>query len=111
MREAPSIPNIKRLLEEGAEIVAFDPVGEENFKKRFPDAKITYAKTAEDALKDAEAAFIFTEWEEITSVPLTEYKKQMKTPFILDGRNCYPLEEAEEAQVDYVSIGRKEIKA
>ncbi len=111
LREAPSIPNIKRLLEEGAEIVAFDPVGEENFKKRFPDAKITYAKTAEEALKDAEAAFIFTEWEEITSVPLTEYKKQMKIPFILDGRNCYPLEEAEEAQVDYVSIGRKEIKA
>ena len=67
-------------------------------------------KKAEGTLKDAEAAFIFTEWEEITSVPLSEYKKLMKTPFILDGRNCYTLEEAEEAQVDYVSIGRKEIK-
>lgn len=110
LREAPSIPNVKRLLEEGADIFAYDPVGEENFKKRFPDEKITYVKTPEEALENAEAAFIFTEWEDIAELPLSEYKRLMKTPFLLDGRNCHAPEEAEKAGVHYVSIGRKEVK-
>ena len=62
LREAPSIENIKLLLENGADIYAYDPVADENFKKRFPEAKIKYVKEPEDALEGANVCFIFTEW-------------------------------------------------
>ena len=65
LREAPSIENIKLLLENGANIYAYDPVAEENFKKKFPNAPITYVKEPKEALEGANICFIFTEWNEI----------------------------------------------
>ena len=109
LREAPSIPNVRRLLDEGAEIVAYDPVGENNYRRLFP-TEIAYASSAEEALVDADIAFIFTEWNEIKEVKLSRYKELMKSAVIFDGRNCYELNEAEEAAVDYYSIGRKAIR-
>ncbi|GAB6168202.1 hypothetical protein JCM1393_06620 [Clostridium carnis] len=108
LREAPSIPNIRRLLDEGAEIFAYDPVGIDNFKKKFSEG-INYVYTVDEALKDAEIAFIFTEWNEIKSIKIDKYIKLMKTPIIFDGRNCYDLEEIKDTKVDYYSVGRKEI--
>ena len=108
LREAPSIPNIKRLLDEGAEIVAFDPVGEENFKKKF-NLPIEYVKSPKEALKNADVAFIFTEWKEIKNLDLQYYEKLMKTPIIFDGRNCYDINLVKEHNIDYYSIGRKEV--
>ena len=108
LREAPSIPNVRRLLDEGAEIVAYDPVGVNNFKKLFP-TEITYVNTPEETLVDADMAFIFTEWNEIKSVELSKYVELMNTPIIYDGRNCYDVKDAEEHNIDYYSIGRKEV--
>ncbi len=108
LREAPSIPNVRRLLDEGAEIIAYDPVGVENFKKVYP-SEITYVSTPEEALKDADMTFIFTEWNEIKSLDLSVYEKLMYTPIIFDGRNCYKVKEAKERQIDYYSIGRKSV--
>ena len=108
LREAPSIPNIKRLLDEGAEIVAFDPVGEENFKKKF-NLPIEYVKSPKEALKNADVAFIFTEWKEIKNLDLQCYEKLMKTPIIFDGRNCYDVNLVKEHNIDYYSVGRKEV--
>lgn len=108
LREAPSIPNIRRLLDEGAEIVAYDPVGINNFKKKFP-TEITYVNKPEETLKDADMAFIFTEWKEIKEISLDTYKALMKTPVIYDGRNCYGLEEVKNSHVDYYSVGRQEV--
>lgn len=108
LRDAPSIPNVRRLLDEGAEIVAYDPVGEENFKKLFP-TEITYVKTPEETLKDADAAFIFTEWNEIKSLHLNIYEELMNTPVIFDGRNCYEINDVEEKAIEYYSVGRKAI--
>lgn len=105
LREAPSIPNIRRLLDEKADIVAYDPVGIENFKKVFP-REITYAPNISDALKNADIAFIFTEWKEIKEYNLEEYKKLMKYPMIFDGRNCYDIKDAKNAGIEYYSIGR-----
>lgn len=107
LREAPSIPNVRRLLDEGAEIIAYDPVGVENFKKIYTDVK--YVNTPEETLKDADMAFIFTEWNEIKSLDLTVYEELMYTPIIFDGRNCYKVKEAKERQIDYYSIGRKPV--
>lgn len=108
LREAPSIPNVRRLLDEGAQIVAYDPVGVNNFKKLFP-SEIEYVTTPEETLKDADMAFIFTEWNEIKSVELDTYKSLMKTPVIFDGRNCYKIDEIKDMEVDYYSVGRCEV--
>ena len=108
LREAPSIPNIQLLLEEGANIYAYDPVGIENYKKLL-NKNIVYTKNPEEALKDAKVAFIFTEWNEITSLSLVKYKELMEDAIIFDGRNCYDLEEALISNVEYYSIGRDAI--
>ena len=108
LREAPSIPNVRRLLDEGADIIAYDPIGINNFKKLFPTS-IDYVNKPQDALKDADMAFIFTEWKEITSVKLSDYEHFMKTAIIYDGRNCYDIKEVEKYEVEYYSVGRKEI--
>ncbi|SHK16920.1 UDPglucose 6-dehydrogenase [Clostridium cavendishii DSM 21758] len=110
LREAPSIPNMRVLLDEGANIKAYDPVGVENFKKIFKGEKnLKYVQTPEEALEDADVAFVFTEWKQITGVELKKYKELMKKAIIFDGRNCYKLEEAISANVEYHSIGRNTI--
>ena len=105
LREAPSLDNVKLLLEKGANIYAYDPVGEDNFKKKYP-TEINYVSSPEEALKDANVCFIFTEWNEIKNVKPEEYKKLMKTPLVYDGRNIYNINEMIKEGVEYYSIGR-----
>lgn len=109
LREAPSIPNIRRLLDEGVEIKAYDPVGESNFKKLYP-TEIQYTESPEEAINDADLVFIFTEWNEIKNIPLNRYKELMRHPIIFDGRNCYSLDDARKSGIEYYSVGRKTIK-
>jgi UDPglucose 6-dehydrogenase len=110
LREAPSIENVKLLLDHGAEIYAYDPVAEDNFKKRFNNYEskgiITYVENIEDALKDANVCFVFTEWNKIKEIEPKEYKELMKTPLVYDGRNIYKTEDMENNGVEYYSIGR-----
>lgn len=108
LREAPSIPNVRRLLDEGAKIVAYDPVGINNFKKLYP-TEIQYVNNPEEALVDADMAFIFTEWAEIKSINIDKYKELMRTAVIFDGRNCYNPDEIAEKEINYYSIGRREV--
>ena len=105
LREAPSLDNVALLLEQGAQIYAYDPVAEENFKKKYP-TEIQYVKDPKEALKEANVCFIFTEWDEIKEIKPKEFKEFMKTPLVYDGRNIYNLEEMKKAQVEYYSIGR-----
>lgn len=105
LREAPSLENIPLLLEAGAKIYAYDPVGTENFRKRYPE-HITYVNNPQEALTDANVCFIFTEWAEIKNVQPMEYKNWMRTALVYDGRNIYPSKDMEKAGVEYYSIGR-----
>ena len=105
LREAPSLDNVKLLLEKGANIYAYDPVGVDNYKKKYP-TEINYVSSPEEALKDANVCFIFTEWNEIKNVKPEEYKKLMKTPLVYDGRNIYNINEMIREGVEYYSIGR-----
>ena len=106
LREAPSLDNVELLLKNNANnIYAYDPVGEDNFKKRYP-TEINYVSTPEEALEGANICFIFTEWNEIKEIKPEEYKKLMKTPLVYDGRNIYDLKEMEEKGIEYYSIGR-----
>lgn len=108
LREAPSIVNVGIMLDDGANIKAYDPIGIPNFSKIYPEESnnIKYCKTIEDTLKDADICFIFTEWKEIKDLNPEIFKKYMKTPIVLDGRNCYKPETMEECGVEYNSIGR-----
>ncbi|MCH3964275.1 MAG: UDP-glucose/GDP-mannose dehydrogenase family protein [Clostridium sp.] len=105
LREAPSIPNVKMLLEEGADIYAYDPVGMDNFRKIFPE-QVCYVNSPEEALKSADVAFIFTEWKEIVNIKPGKFKELMKTPVIYDGRNCYNVDTFKDMGIEYYSIGR-----
>mgnify|MGYP003370016942 FL=1 len=106
LREAPSKDNVKLLIESGADnIYAYDPVGADNFKKLYP-TEIHYVETPEEALKDANICFIFTEWGEIKAVKPEEYRKLMKTPLVYDGRNIYDVKEMKQNGIEYYSIGR-----
>jgi UDPglucose 6-dehydrogenase len=111
LREAPSLDNVPLLLEAGGDIYAYDPVGAENFKRRFPEGQIgkgsiTYVTDPLDALRGANVCFIFTEWGEIKQIAPDAYKKLMRTPLVYDGRNIYKPSEMKEAGVEYYSIGR-----
>ncbi|WJN45979.1 UDP-glucose/GDP-mannose dehydrogenase family protein [Priestia aryabhattai] len=108
LREAPSIPNIRLLLNEGANIHAYDPVGIENFKKIYP-TQIYYQETLEEALKGADLCFIFTEWDEIRNMDIDLFNTKMKTPYVYDGRNCFSLEKMKKRGINYQSIGRPHV--
>ncbi|CAM3923769.1 UDP-glucose dehydrogenase family protein [Mesobacillus zeae] len=112
LREAPSLDNVPLLLEQGADIYAYDPVGAENFAKLYPQGKngkgsITYVGNVEEALEEANVCFVFTEWGEIKAVTPADYKKLMRTPLVFDGRNLYGVYVMGEAGVEYHSVGRQ----
>ncbi|QDP42220.1 UDP-glucose dehydrogenase family protein [Radiobacillus deserti] len=112
LRESASLENVPLLLDQGAEIFAYDPVGAENFSKVFPEGKnrkgtIIYVSDIEQALDGANVCFIFTEWGEIKAVTPERYMQLMKTPLVYDGRNIYSIKDMQEAGVEYHSIGRK----
>ena len=105
LREAPSIPNIQYLLERGAEVVAYDPVGIENAKKIFKDS-ITYTTSIDEAITNSDICFIMTEWKQILNYDISNYKNKMKRPLVFDGRNCYTLDTMKDLGIEYYSIGR-----
>ena len=111
LREAPSVDNVELLLAGGANVYAYDPVAQENFKKKYPEGKIgkgtiTYVGHPEEALDGANICFIFTEWKEIRDIPVQKYKERMQIPLVYDGRNIYDVEEMRRGGVEYYSIGR-----
>ncbi|MEX0811243.1 MAG: UDP-glucose/GDP-mannose dehydrogenase family protein [Chitinophagales bacterium] len=109
IREAPALYMINDLLEEGASVNAFDPEAMDNVKSQMGD-KIKYAGNMYDALKDADALIIATEWPVFRTPDLEKIKGLLKKAVIFDGRNLFDLHEMEDAGFDYTSIGRKEIK-
>lgn len=107
LRDAPSLENISILLEEGAKINVYDPIGEKNLKKLYPK-EIQYCNSIENTLKDADICLIFTEWKFIKEMDINLFNKLMKVPIVIDGRNCFNLKDIPEGMI-YESIGRKTI--
>lgn len=105
LREAPSLDNVPLLLEAGADIYAYDPIGAECFRKRFPEG-VQYTATIEEALQGANVCFAFTEWEEIRSITPWQFKEWMRTALLYDGRNMYDKAAMEKAGVEYYGVGR-----
>jgi len=106
MREAPSLVIIEKLIAAGASVVAYDPVAMEE-AQRILGEKIGYAKDEYDALVDADALILVTEWSEFRLPNFRVVAKLLKNKLIFDGRNIYDPEEMAELGFDYYAIGRK----
>ena len=111
LRESPSLVNIPILLEDGAEIKVWDPVAATNLKKLYKN-EVKYCNNIYDALNDTNICFIFTDWEEVKNLRIEDFKQYMKpldsvkVPIILDGRNCYRINDMKSDLIIYESIGR-----
>jgi UDPglucose 6-dehydrogenase len=108
IREAASLTIVKDLRREGAYVTAYDPVAVPNAKKVLGNT-IAYTSDIRQALADADIAIIATEWDQIKHVPLKVYCTDMKKPIVIDGRNCYSMEEILKYPMIYRSIGRPDV--
>jgi UDPglucose 6-dehydrogenase len=110
MREAPSLVIIEQLLEAGASVKAYDPVAMKEAKHKLGD-RITYAKDMYEALIDADALAIVTEWPEFRVPNYSIMEKLLVKKVIFDGRNIYDPAEMKEYGYIYYSIGRITVKS
>jgi UDPglucose 6-dehydrogenase len=108
IREAPALYLINKLVESGAVITAFDPEAMENVRTQIGD-KIQYTENEYDALKEADALIICTEWSIFRNPDFSRIKAEMKGNALFDGRNLFDLEDMESKGFCYFSIGRKAI--
>ena len=107
MREASSRVLINELIKVGATITAYDPVAIDEGKRIFKDEKnITFADTQDEALKNADALIIVTEWTEFRSPDFALIKASLKSPMIFDGRNLYDPKAVRALGFNYFPIGR-----
>ena len=105
MREAPAITIINALLKRGAKIQAYDPKAFDCAQFYFGD-KITYSKSAYDALSGADCMLLLTEWNEFRRPDFDKIKELLKNPIIFDGRNQYNAERLKQRGFEYYCVGR-----
>lgn len=105
MREAPSLVVIQKLIESGCQVTAYDPIAIPESRRRIGDA-VQYAKDIYDAVVDADALLLVTEWKEFRMPSWAAIKKLMANPLVVDGRNIYDPKEMEEYGFEYHCIGR-----
>ena len=105
VREAASIVIVSNLAESGATVQAYDPIAMDNFKNHFPN--IQYFDSWQDAVKNADACILLTEWNEFRGMDLNKLKDLMKTPVLLDTKNIISIQELESRGFTYDNVGRK----
>lgn len=105
MRESTALVMINLLLEAGCVVRAYDPVAMNECKRRIGD-KITYCRDMYDAVLDADALLLLTEWKEFRLPTWGVIKKAMKRPLVIDGRNIFDIEELQENEFEYHCIGK-----
>jgi UDPglucose 6-dehydrogenase len=109
IREAPALVLIDWLLEQGASVAVHDPEAMKNARRRYGD-RLTYCETSMEALNDADALAVNTEWSEFRHPNLIEVRKRLKNPVIFDGRNLYDPRIMKELGFTYYSIGRATVR-
>ena len=105
IREAPAMYLVDELLKAGAKVTAYDPEAMENVKSVVGD-KIAFAENEYEALKDADALLICTEWGVFRNPDFDKMKSLMKDSVIFDGRNLFEISEMNKNGFYYSSIGR-----
>jgi UDPglucose 6-dehydrogenase len=107
MREAPSLVIIDQLLKAGATVKAYDPVAMEEAQHQHLGNTIQYAQDEYDALKDADALLLVTEWSEFRVPDFDEMKSLLKNPIVFDGRNVFEVDRMADLGFEYHCIGLK----
>ena len=105
MREATALVTIQLLLEAGCVVKVFDPVAMDECRRRVGDV-VTYAKDMYDAVLNADALLLLTEWKLFRLPSWGVVKKTMNRPVVFDGRNIYEAQEMREAGFEYFCIGQ-----
>jgi len=111
LRDAPSLQIAERLLQMGARVRVYDPIAMEVCKQQHPTLKLTFCRSALDAVSGVHAVVLITEWEEFRNLNLTEVAARAVRPILIDGRNFFSPEAAFRAGLDYVGIGREPLTA
>lgn len=106
MREAPSLVIISRLLDAGAKVKVYDPIAMNEAKRRIGD-KVTYCKDMYEAVIDADALAVITEWKQFRLPSWSIIYKAMRNHLIVDGRNIYDREELQDMGFTYSRIGQR----
>ena len=106
MREAPALVLIDKLVGAGATVKAYDPIAMNECKRRIGD-KVLYATDMYDAVLDADALLLVTEWKEFRVPSWGVLKKTMRQAIIIDGRNIYDKEELDGLEIVYRGIGKR----
>jgi UDPglucose 6-dehydrogenase len=104
LREAPALRMIEKLLNEGAEVVAYDPAAMAKAKDVFPS--VSFADSALNAMQGADAAVFLTEWDEFRALQPATMRDTLRFPIVADGRNLFRPEAMREAGITYLSMGR-----
>lgn len=105
MREATSLVMIKKLIESGCKVRVYDPVAMDECKRRIGDV-VEYATDMYDAVLNADALLLLTEWKQFRMPSWGVIKKSMNQAVLIDGRNIYDKQEVEEAGFSYMCIGK-----
>jgi UDPglucose 6-dehydrogenase len=107
IRDSPAIAVIKKLLEAGTTVTAYDPAANERAQAVLPPSeKMRYATDLYQAAKNADAVLILTDWKEFASIDLVRLNQVVRFPIVVDGRNLYKPQEMESHGFTYVSVGR-----
>lgn len=110
-RESPAIEIVRRLVKEGAQIVAYDPAAVERAKRELTDIEIEYSDDPYEACRGADALLVLTEWQLFSELDLRRLAQLLRCPMLIDGRNLFDPSEVKEAGLHYHSIGRRESEA
>ena len=110
VRSSVAIDVVEQLLREGAHVVAYDPKGMHKSRAIKAIADAEFASSALEAVTDAEALIIATDWNEFANVDLAVLKDKMRTPIVFDGRNLLDPDTMRQFGFDYYSIGRAGVR-
>jgi len=107
VRESPALDIIRKLLNAGAKVTAYDPAATKRAKEVLPpDSNLTYADDLYEAAKDADAVVILTEWKEFAAIDLDRLREALRFPIVVDGRNLYKPQQMLDHGFTYFSVGR-----
>jgi UDPglucose 6-dehydrogenase len=109
IRESPAISIVEWLMNEGAEVQAYDPAAMERARGLLPARGMRYVNSAYEAAEDADALLVLTEWDEFKHLDYTRICKSLRYPIIVDGRNLLNPEEMRKLNIIYLSIGRPDV--
>jgi len=107
IRESPALDIIRKLLNAGALVTAYDPAAMERTKEVLPASEnLKYARDLYEAAENADALLILTDWKEFANIDLPRLKQALRFPIVIDGRNLYRPQQMLEHGFTYVSVGR-----